>query len=211
MLPAPDSVRAFGARLALVLGLAAPVATGCRASHAPPDEPPRAVTMAPPSSSFALTSVDAGRGSKNSNGTPKHLPLAPPDVPGKMHVLVYEDFGPQVMAEALLGPECYSFGACCCSEPSDSFDVRVVVHRDTEPAEVARRYPTGPDFGDYRLVPLAKARAYLVARISELRAGREPDDGRALRDLESRLARTLASLDLSFPRESRPHLRDAGP
>lgn len=128
-----------------------------------------------------------------------------------MHVFVYEDFGPQVMAEALLGPECYPFGACCCSEPTDAFDVRVVVHRGVEPAEVARRYPTGPDRGDYRLVPLAKARAYLVARIAELRAGREPDDGEGLLALESRLGRTLVSLDRSFSQESRPRLGDAAP
>jgi hypothetical protein len=128
-----------------------------------------------------------------------------------MHVFVYEDFGPQVMAGALLGPECYPFGACCCAEPSDSFDVRVVVHRDVDPSEVARRYPTGPDLGDYRLVPLAKARAYLVARIAELRAGREPDDGEAQCALELRLERTLASLDRFFSLESRPRLRDASP
>ena len=213
MLRAADSVRAYGVRLAFVLGLAAPVVTGCRgaSSHAPPDEPPHPATMVPSSAPLARPAVDAGRGSKNSNGTPKQFPPAPPDVPGKMHVFVYEDFGPRVMADALLGIDCYPFGSCCCSEPSDAFDVRVVVHRDVEPSEVARRYPTGPDLGDYRLVPVAKARAYLVARIAELRAGREPDDGRALRDLESRLEGTLARLDRSFPLESRTHPRDAAP
>ena len=167
--------------------------------------------MTPVSAPSARPLVAAGPRAKNSNGTQKVFVPAPPDVPGKMHVFVYEDFGPQIMAEALLGPDCYSFGACCCSEPSDSFDVRVVVYRGASPSEVARRYPTGPDLGDYRLVPLEKARAYVVARLAELRAGREPDDGRELRELESRLERTLASLERSFSQESRTSLRDAGP
>jgi hypothetical protein len=116
-----------------------------------------------------------------------------------MHVFDYDDFGPQILASGLLGPDCYSFGACCCMERGDSFQVRVVVHRaDTERAKVLKRYPSGPEVGDYRLVTSVDARAYLLRNLAELRTDKGED---RIPALEARLGATLARLDALFPKE----------
>jgi hypothetical protein len=122
-----------------------------------------------------------------------------------MHVFDYDDFGPQVLASELLGPDCYSFGACCCMEPGDSFQIRVVVHRSAaERSQVLTRYPSGTEQGDYRLVTLADARAYLRKNLTDLRADKDED---RIPALEARLGATLAKLDALFPGEPS---RDAG-
>jgi len=130
---------------------------------------------------------------RNSNGTPQTFPPAAPDVPGRMIVLDYDDFGPQAMAHELLGLDCYSFGDCCCSEPDDEFDVRVVVHDGASEAAARARYPTGPDRGDYRIIDVAAARRFVDAQLADL-ATWPPEDRlpaleATLRATRERLAR----------------------
>lgn len=136
-----------------------------------------------------------GDPSRNSNGTPKGFGPLPAGVPGRAVVLRYEDFGPQVLAEALLGAECYSFGACCCSEPDDRFDVRVVVYVGAE-GELRDRYPSGPTRGDYRFVPRNAALAHLDAALRDLD---EPGQDEVLKKLAARLRATRAALVTALP------------
>ncbi|HUS68022.1 MAG TPA: hypothetical protein VMZ28_25995 [Kofleriaceae bacterium] len=133
---------------------------------------------------------------RNSNGTRQTFPPPAPDVPGRMVVLDYDDFGPQALAHELLGLECYSFADCCCSEPGDAFDVRVVVHDGASEAAARTRYPIGPDSGDYRIIDAAAARAFLDAQLADL-ASWPPED--RLPALEATLRATRVRLQASIP------------
>jgi hypothetical protein len=72
----------------------------------------------------------------------------------------------------------------------------VVVHgADTERSQVLGRYPSGPEVGDYRLVTVVDARAYLLRNLAELRTEKGQD---RIPALEARLGATLARLDALF-------------
>lgn len=136
-----------------------------------------------------------GDPSRNSNGTPKDFGPLPAGVPERAVVLRYEDFGPQVLAQGLLGADCYVFGACCCSEPDDRFDVRVVVYVGPEQG-LRDTYPSGPTRGDYRLVTRKAALDHLDAALRDLD---EPGQDEVLKKLAARLRATRAALVTALP------------
>lgn len=110
---------------------------------------------------------------RNSNGTLQKFPPAPADIPGKMLVFAYADFGPPAAAHALLGLDCY--GDCCCSRLTDTFDVRVVVFAGVERAQVSARYVSTAELGEYRLVALADALHYLETTLADRQHGAVED------------------------------------
>lgn len=130
---------------------------------------------------------------RNSNGTLQKFPPAPTDVPGQMQVFAYADFGPQAAAHELLGLECY--GECCCSELTDSFDVRVVVFAGVDRAQVSARFVSSAKLGDYRLVALPDALGYLETTLAQLQQGSGAD---RIPALEATLQTTLAKLRRDF-------------
>jgi hypothetical protein len=140
--------------------------------------------------SLLLAGCDDASPARNSNGTRQTFPPPAPDVPGRMVVLDYGDFGPQEMAYELIGFDCY--GACCCREPGDSFDVRVVVHDGASEAAARARYPTGPDTGDYRVLDVTAARAYLDANLADLASWPAED---RLPEIEATLRATKERLE----------------
>ncbi|MFT3771464.1 MAG: hypothetical protein QM820_39115 [Minicystis sp.] len=110
-----------------------------------------------------------------------------------MAVFSYDAFGPQALAGQLIGEDCY--GACCCMEYGDAFDVRVVVYQGVTEAEVRGRYVTAPDVGEYRLVTASDARRFVTEQLAELERwpseDRLPSLEQQLRDTRDRLAREL--------------------
>jgi len=84
-------------------------------------------------------------------------------------VLDYADFGPQVMAEPLLGDEWYVWTRPGDLAPDDRFDVRVVVYQGDR-AAIERAYPTVPGRSDYRLVARSEAVRFLDRQLAELAA-----------------------------------------
>lgn len=149
------------------------------------------------SAAVAKAAPDASRGrdaSRNSNGTLRDFGPLPKGIPGRAVVFRYEDFGPESLATPLLGAECYPFGACCCSEPDDRFDVRVVVYTGPE-GDLREKYPSGPTLGDYRFVPRTAALAHVDAALRDLE-GAGADDG--LTGLVARLRATRKTLVEAF-------------
>ncbi len=134
---------------------------------------------------------------RNSNGTLQKFPPAPADVPGKMQVFSYADFGPPAAAHALLGLDCY--GECCCSKLTDSFDVRVVVFAGVDRAQVSARFVSAAELGEYRLVALPAALHYLETTLAQLQQGAGPE---RIPALESTLQTTLAKLRRDFAASS---------
>lgn len=114
-----------------------------------------------------------------------------------MHVLKYDDFGPQSLAGTLLGEDCYSFGRCCCMEHGDSFEVRVVVYEGVSEDDVRARYPTGPDTGDYRLVRAAEAKGFVTEQLKDLESWPAED---RIPTLEAELRSTRDRLVKAFER-----------
>jgi hypothetical protein len=132
---------------------------------------------------------------RNSNGTRKTFPASPSDVPGKMHVFRYADFGPQALAGTNgFGDDCY--GDCCCSEPSDSFDVRVVVYQGVTEPEVKQRFSSDPDRGEYRYMPADEAKKFIADSVKDI-AQNAAEDG--LESLLTTLHRTSQQLATLFP------------
>lgn len=107
-------------------------------------------------------------GPLDSDGSPRRLPPGPPAEPPFTLVFRYDDFGPDVMARELLGPQWWSWARACCFEPNDKFDIRVVVYRDRALADVRARYPTIENESDYRYVERDAALRYLDGAIADL-------------------------------------------
>jgi thiol-disulfide isomerase/thioredoxin len=132
---------------------------------------------------------------RNSNGTRKTFPASPSDVPGKMHVFHYADFGPQALAGTNgFGADCY--GDCCCSEPGDSFDVRVVVYQGVTQREVKQRFTSDPNRGEYRYMPADEAKKFIADSVKDM-AQNAAEDG--LENLLTTLRRTSQQLATLFP------------
>ena len=107
--------------------------------------------------------------------------VAPPHSSGPV-VLHYQDFGPQVMAHELLGFECE--GRCCCLEPDQTFDIRVVVQPGLGDDAITT--------GAVRTIDAGAALAYLDAHLADLSSW--PAEER-LPELEATLRATRAALN----------------
>ena len=123
---------------------------------------------------------------RNSDGSLQVLPPGPPSRPPHAVVLAYDDFGPQVLAGELLGPEWWQWEAGGSWALDDRFDVRVVVYRGMTLAEAQAEYPTVEGRADYRHVSYDDAMAFLE------RALVETDGEPSLRRLHEELAATRA-------------------
>ncbi len=145
----------------------------------------------------AIKPTLAAAAMRNSNGTPQTFPPPPADILGKMQVFAYADFGPQVAADKLLGADCY--GDCCCGQPTDRFDVRVVVFAGVDRTQVAARFVSSATLGEYRLIELPAALRYLETTLAELQQGADQDRipalERVLQATLSKLRRDFASSD----------------
>jgi hypothetical protein len=96
------------------------------------------------------------------------LPIAPSSEKGRFVLFHYDDFGPQAMANELLGMSWWSWEGGGSFEPCDDFDVRVAVY-DARAADEARlRYPTIRGKSDYRLLERKEALRFLDKKIAEL-------------------------------------------
>lgn len=190
MLPRLDLGALATAPAALVVAVALAAAlTGCHGAPTGDVGPslPRAVAAAPPeatSTGPATAAVATGcpplpsdcaapirpdfPGPRNSDGTSKRLPPAPPGEPGHSVVLCYDDFGTQAQAFRLLGMGWWSWEGGGSFEPGDRFDVRVVVFQGQARKEVESRYPTLKGQSDYRIVARDEALLYLDQAIAEL-------------------------------------------
>jgi hypothetical protein len=135
-------------------------------------------------------------GPTNSDGSQRNYPPPPGDVAGRFLTLNYAAFGPQAMAHELIGMEPYAFAAgACCYQPGDRFDVRVVVHGEGQADAAAQRYPTSAATGDYRLVEVGAALAYVERHLTDLRSW---PAGERMRSLEAELERLGATLRSFF-------------
>src|ERR1700722_5054387 len=105
---------------------------------------------------------------RNSDGTLKRLPDAPPGERGRIVLFHYDDFGPHGMAHNLLGSEWWSWDRGGSFEPCDEFDVRVVVEEGGATGAPPRRYPTVKGASDYRLVDRESALRYLDSQSADL-------------------------------------------
>lgn len=124
-------------------------------------------------------------------------PVAPSQAPSPeppVVVLPYDAFGPQAMAHTLVGFAWWSWEGGGSYGPGDTFDVRVVVHRDGERAAAEQRWPTVPALEqDRRLVSRSEALGWLDERIAEL-AG-EPE----FQGLREELRATRARIERELP------------
>jgi hypothetical protein len=132
-------------------------------------------------------------GAKNSDGSSKTLDAPLPSQPGVALVLAYDDLGPQVMADSLIGPEWYSWATPGSFEPEDRFDVHVVVY-EGDRAAIERRYATVKGHADYRLVRRAEAIKYLDAQLVELKDARDEVLVKLRARLESTRTRIIDAL-----------------
>ena len=143
--------------------------------------------------SSVVTPSGAPLSARNSNGTLQKFPPAPADVPGKMQVFTYSDFGPPAAAHGLLGLDCY--GECCCSKLTDSFDVRVVVFAGVDRVQVSARFVSSAEQGEYRLVALPEALGYLETTLAQLKQAAVKN---RIQALETVLQATLRKLRRDF-------------
>ena len=96
------------------------------------------------------------------------LMLACPAVLAETLVLDYSDFGPQVAAHRLLGPEWWQWQAHGDSDPKTQYSIRVVVYDEESESNVRSQYPLIPSENkDYRWIPLNQAFQYLDEEISK--------------------------------------------
>ena len=96
------------------------------------------------------------------------LLLACPAVLAESLVLDYSDFGPQVAAYRLLGPEWWQWQAHGDSDPKTQYSIRVVVYNEGSESNVRSQYRLIPSENkDYRWIPLNQAFQYLNEEISK--------------------------------------------
>lgn len=83
------------------------------------------------------------------------------------HVFAYEDFGPQVIANELIGMEWWQWEPHGDSRPR-KYDVKVVVYRGISLAKIQTRYPiVAAANQDFRYVSYDDALRYLDQKIEE--------------------------------------------
>lgn len=104
-------------------------------------------------------------------------------------VLDYDAFGPQAMANELIGMEWWSWSGGGSWEMCDAFDIHVVVYNDADRAQVAELYPTVEGKSDNRLVSRTDAIRFLDAQIADVATAPE------LGGLRQGLERTRATID----------------
>ena len=96
------------------------------------------------------------------------LIFACPGVLAESLVLDYADFGPQVAAHRLLGPEWWQWQAHGDSDPKTQYSIRIVVYDEGSESNVRTQYPLIPSENkDYRWIPLNQAIQYLEEEISK--------------------------------------------
>ncbi len=82
-------------------------------------------------------------------------------------VLKYEDFGPPVIANNLIGMDWWQWQPHGDSRPT-RYDIKVVVYRGLQLDKVKAKYPVAPEKNkDYRYVEYADALTYLDQHIAE--------------------------------------------
>ncbi len=92
-----------------------------------------------------------------------------PQTPATL-VLKYSDFGPQAMAYEALGYEWFQWEATGGPDPSQAYDVRVVVFKDLPLESVKTKYPMDKAKGqDFRYIGYDQALAYLEKNIKEVK------------------------------------------
>lgn len=136
---------------------------------------------------------------RNSDGTSKRLPSAPPSEKGRVVLFRYEDFGPQAMAGQLIGSQWWSWEAGGSFEPCDEFDVRVVAFDARAAQQAKQRYPTVRGESDYRLVERNEAIRFLDAQLAELATFPAGPDEYDFAPLRRELERTRATIVACLP------------
>ena len=87
--------------------------------------------------------------------------------PKKIAIFNYNDFGPQVIANEVIGQEWWQWQPHGDSRPRN-YDIKVIVYRNATLAEVKKLYSVKPqDFLDYRYLEYDKALSYLEEKIEE--------------------------------------------
>lgn len=82
-------------------------------------------------------------------------------------VLNYSDFGPQVIANEMIGMEWWQWQSHGESRPT-VYDVKIVVFQNIPLKEVKKLYPVNPDMEkDYRYLKYEKALGFLNAKIDD--------------------------------------------
>jgi len=87
---------------------------------------------------------------------------------GNTMVLVYEDFGPQIIAHELIGSQNWQWDSNNDGNPDLSLDIKVIVYRGVSLEQVKSQFPVSADIKqDFRYVEYAKAIAYLNYHIKK--------------------------------------------
>ena len=83
-------------------------------------------------------------------------------------ILEYNDFGPQAMAHELIGMNWWQWLEPGGFEPSDTFDIQVIVYCDGRLLDIERRFPVDKTTQkDYRYITKNDAIDYLNGHIKE--------------------------------------------
>ena len=77
-------------------------------------------------------------------------------------MLRYDEVGPQVLANELIGFQWWQWEAHGDSNPETTYDIRVIVYKDILLKAVQQQYPVNPEFTiDFRYVSYSKIINYL--------------------------------------------------
>lgn len=110
-------------------------------------------------------------------------------------VLSYEDFGPQVVAHELLGPEWYQWDSHGYESDDFEYNINVVVFDGVSEEAVSARYKTVVGEVDYRYVSKPNAVRYLKRKISECESAIREDDLPGVQGIVETLTVTLRLIE----------------
>lgn len=83
-------------------------------------------------------------------------------------LLDYNDFGPQIIAQEVIGMEWWQWQDHGDSDPAAVYPVKVVVYRDIPLPEVQQKYPVDPEQRkDFRYLEYRNALRFLDEKITE--------------------------------------------
>jgi len=83
-------------------------------------------------------------------------------------VLVYDDFGPQIIAHDLIGMQNWQWDTVNDGNPNPTLDIKVIVYRGVSLEQVKSQFPVSADIKqDFRYVEYSKALAYLNYHIEQ--------------------------------------------